>query len=390
MKNSRNISLYYLLTVFMNAWFITSNWVFFYSRYLSIPQIGFIDGISKLVSVFLEVPSGALADVIGKKATLILGNLFFGVSCAIISQATGFTWFLIGNMVMFVGFACISGAREALLYDSLVELKQENRYDEVLGKVNSIATAMTIFSIFMGGLLYRFNPAFPFIAWMVSSGCAVVVLLMMREPAVDTEQASYTLYFTRLKSGVSSVFSKSLVNFVLPVLFFSMLMKSYEGIVRQNTAAYFGFTGETFGYALAAILIPTVLISFNYGKVAAFLKDAVQYVFIAFYLVGFAIIYATQSMVAGLISLQLIYLAQELARPYLISLVNKNTDSKHRATALSTVSLFSEFPYMILVIFFGNLIAPDSIKFLYLGFVFVLVLYSLIRKAQDFLPKRTL
>lgn len=102
--------------------------------------------------------------------------------------------------------------------------------------------------------------------------------------------------------------------------------------------------------------------------------------FVGLYFVGFAIVYITNNPIFGVFSFLFVYVAQEIVKPYIVSLVNKNTESKHRATAISTVSLFSEFPYMITVIFFGSLIKVDNIRYLYLVFVAALCSYVVIKK----------
>jgi MFS family permease len=363
----------------MNGWFILPNWVFYYSQFITIPQVGLIDGLSKLVAVFLEVPSGAISDLIGKKKTLILGNACFSLCCLLLIRANTFNELLLGNIIMFIGFAFISGSKEAILYDSLLDIQKEKHYDEVIGKVNSLAMLATIGSIFGGGLLYKFSPQFTFIAWFVFSGVAITLLSFMKEPFSDEGHITYTAYLSKLKSGVSSIFTQPKLSFVLPVLFFSMLIKSYEGVIRQNTGAYFGFTGETFGYMLALISIPTLIVSYKYNKIVAFFKTKVEFLFIFFYLIGFGLVYLTSNLYWGVASFLSVYVAQEIVKPYLITLINKNTDSKHRATALSTVSLFSEFPYMLLVIFFGTIITITYIKYLYLIFLLALIGYLVAR-----------
>lgn len=359
----------------MNGWFILPNWVFYFAQFITIPKIGLIDGISKLIAVFLEVPSGAASDLLGKRITLIFGNMSFAVCCLILINASNFTWLLIGNIIMFIGFAFVSGAKEAILFDSLKDIKKEEHYDEVLGKVNSIATFTTVASIFGGGLLYRFNPQLTFVAWLCFSLVSIALLVFMSEPRSDTEEVSYAEYFSKLKTGVQSIFTKPFLTFVLPVLFFSMLIKSYEGVIRQNTGAYFGFSGETFGYVLALIFIPTLVVSYNYNKIIKILKEKIEFLFVFLYLLGFLLVYITNNLYFGVFSFLSVYVAQEIAKPYIIGLINKQTESKHRATAISTVSLFSEFPYMIVVIFFGTLIQIENIKYYYIFLLFVLILY---------------
>lgn len=371
----------------MNGWFILPNWVFYFAQFISIPKIGVIDGISKLIAVILEVPSGAVSDLIGKKKTLILGNLSFILCCLILIFARDFTWLLIGNIVMFIGFAFVSGAKEAILFDTLKDIKKENHYDEVLGKVNSIATFTTVASIFGGGLLFRFNPQYTFVAWLLFSAISIGLLTFMSEPKTDTEEVSYSEYFSKLRTGVQSIFTKPVFSFVLPVLFLSMLIKSYEGVIRQNTGAYFGFSGETFGYVLALILIPTLFISYNYDKIIKLLKEKVEILFVALYMFGFLLVYLTNNLYLGMFSFLSVYVAQEIAKPYIIGLINKHTESKHRATAISTVSLFSEFPYMIVVIFFGTLIQVENIKYYYLLLLAVLIGYLVLHFSKGKMGK---
>lgn len=376
---NKNILLYYWLTVFMNGWFILPNWVFYYARYISIAEIGIIDGLAKVVSVFLEIPSGAISDSIGKKKTLIFSHFCVAIACLMTIYSTNFFSLLISSIVVFIGFAFTSGAKEALLYDSLLEIKKEIHYEEVLGKVNSLATLTTLVSIFIGGWLFGVEPKLTFIAWLIFSLLAVLLLTFMKEPQVSEKQFSRQLYFTKLKSGVVSIFSKPVITFILPVLFISMLFKSYEGVIRQSTGAYFGFNGETFGYLLALISIPTLLVSYNYRWLADKLKNHLEYLFIGLYMLGFLLVYLTSSLYFGVASFLFVYVAQELAKPYVLSLINRQTDSSHRATAISTVSLFSEFPYMIIVLFFGSILVADKIGYLYLILFLLLGVYLAIR-----------
>ncbi len=90
---------------------------------------------------------------------------------------------------------------------------------------------------------------------------------------------------------------------------------------------------------------------------------------------GFLLVYITNNLYFGVLSFLSVYVAQELAKPYIIGLINKQTESKHRATAISTVSLFSEFPYLIVMFFFGTLIQLGNIKYYYILLLVALVAY---------------
>ena len=141
---------------------------------------------------------------------------------------------------------------------------------------------------------------------------------------------------------------------------------------------------------MALISIPTLLVSYNYTRIVKRFKDNLEYLFVGLYGIGFLLVFLTNKVIWGVGSFLSVYVAQEITKPYIASLVNKRTESKHRATAISTVSLFSEFPYMIITVFFGTLIEVVMIRYLYLGFVFMLGVYLMLRKTGKQLKSRNL
>ena len=103
----RNISIYYLLAIFLNGWFVVPNWVFFYSRYLTIAQIGLIDGLSILIGMLLQVPTGALSDMLGKKRTIIFGSTSIILGSVLVLFAKDFTLFLLAIFCSLLGLVFI-------------------------------------------------------------------------------------------------------------------------------------------------------------------------------------------------------------------------------------------------------------------------------------------
>jgi len=367
--------LYYFLTIFLNGWFILPNWVFYFGKFITIVQIGLIDGISKIVGLVIEVPSGTISDIFGKKITLLIGNIAIIISCLILISSFNFVHLLTGSIVMFIGFAFISGAKEALLYDSLIEIGKENQYDEILGKISSISIATTIASIFIGGFLYGINPVFPFIAWAIFSLIAVIILIFMKEPQIEKDKSKTVTFMTTIKDGVNSIFGAKFRKYLFPVLFLSMFIRSYEGVVRQNMGAYFGFNGETLGYIIAISFIPALITAYNYKKIKAKIGSCnFEYMLGLIFLTAFSVAFFA-TWYFGAITFILIYVAQELARPFILGRINRGVESSHRATAISTVSLLSDIPYLILVIGFGSMLGLSNLKYLYVIFLGAVCVY---------------
>jgi MFS family permease len=50
-----------------NLWFLGAVWIYFYRVYIDDTQIGLLDSLAFFVGLIFEIPSGAIADRIGRK-----------------------------------------------------------------------------------------------------------------------------------------------------------------------------------------------------------------------------------------------------------------------------------------------------------------------------------
>lgn len=377
----KNIAIYYLLAIFLNGWFVLPNWMFYFSTYLNKIEIGKIDGIAILAGILMEVPSGSISDLVGKKKTLLFGNFLIGLGCLSFILATNFTVFLAGNILTFIGFAFNSGSLEALAYDSLIESGKNDKYSIIISKYTFIATTTTIASTILGGLLYKFNPRYPFIAWLIFLIIAIFLIFLSREPKVDTIKVSLQNYFKQLSSGIRTLSSQRLRTFIVPIIFLYVFARLYQGIIRQSMAGHFGFNGETFAYLFGLTMIPAAFLSYKFDILVKKYGEKKLLLFILFtYLSAFTFaLFANNFILGGTVFLFLM-VAEYIAQPYISLIVNERIDSKYRVTTLSTLALISQIPYILLVLFAAHLTEVENIKSLYIFYfvgLLVVFLYSL-------------
>ena len=128
-KQLRNLYLYEIISGFQ---IVDAVWVLFLlGRGFSLTQAGLAEGFFHMVSMCCEIPSGMLSDMIGRRKTLILAGLISaaGAFCMIVTD-----WFwviLIAMGLNAFSYNLVSGTREALTYDSLLECGQEAGYLKV-------------------------------------------------------------------------------------------------------------------------------------------------------------------------------------------------------------------------------------------------------------------
>ncbi|MBC7980846.1 MAG: MFS transporter [Armatimonadetes bacterium] len=107
-----------------------------------------------------EVPSGALADVVGRRTLLVAasGLMVVEMGCLLFAPVDG-GWILFSMCVanrFFSGLseATASGADEALAYDSLPEKDRDAAWDGVLGSAMRYRSVGFVIAMIIGGMLY--------------------------------------------------------------------------------------------------------------------------------------------------------------------------------------------------------------------------------------------
>ena len=127
----RQINKLYTLTTVSYFRIAGASWVALLAlRGFSLLQIGILESIFHIASSCFEIPSGVVADVFGRKRTLALSKLVSVLSCLAMILSDNF-----GTVAFAIAFSAISynlesGTIEALAYDSLKSVKQEEKYNQ--------------------------------------------------------------------------------------------------------------------------------------------------------------------------------------------------------------------------------------------------------------------
>lgn len=189
-KLKRNIGLDYVSTFVTNLNMQSSIWVLYLAYCgMSLAQIGLIEGIYHATSIVCEIPSGAAADLLGRKRSMIVSRICTAVSCVIMLFSRSFGLFALGFMVQAAGSNLNSGSEEALVYDSMKCIGQEERYMRVYGRLNVLIEVSQGIATVAGGVLAEYSYFWCYLACLVIAMLALVpVLLMTEAPTASLEK----------------------------------------------------------------------------------------------------------------------------------------------------------------------------------------------------------
>lgn len=193
MKLKKQLFLLYGYEVLSNFGLSHVIWVLLLvGRGFSLAQVGVAEGVFHLVSFLCEVPSGMVADLLGRKRTLAASRVLALCSCLCMVALDSFLGVCLSLSLSALGYNLASGTREAITYDSLLMAGEEASFEAV-----SARQAMA-WRVASGGSALLTGVAL-FVGWraahMIDAVIAVLALalvLCLQEPTVTEAQKQRT------------------------------------------------------------------------------------------------------------------------------------------------------------------------------------------------------
>jgi MFS family permease len=144
-----------------------------------------------LLLMGLEVPTGWFADKFGNRRSLILGSIIqvAGMICCLLAE--GIPGLVLACLLVAVGDAFRSGADQALLYRSCVELNREGEFQKIEARSRAVhVIALAALIVAGGAIVSRWGFAAGWLAETLLCASGGLIAYAMVEPPVhgDAEE----------------------------------------------------------------------------------------------------------------------------------------------------------------------------------------------------------
>lgn len=160
-----NIRMFIAFRVFFNARFYYPVFTILFLDFgLTISQFAILNAVWAGAIVLMEVPSGALADIWGRRNLLIFSSLLMIVELLLLcivplgNPTLLFAIFLVNRVLSGTAEAAASGADEAIAFDSLKEAGMAGQWSKVLAMQMRMRAIGRIFAMAVGAAVY--DPVF--------------------------------------------------------------------------------------------------------------------------------------------------------------------------------------------------------------------------------------
>jgi MFS family permease len=168
--------------------------LFLLSRGLDLFQMNAVLATYMLTVFVLEVPTGAFADVAGRRRSFVLGCLLRATAFALYTRTRGFGDCLRAELVDAIGTACVSGALDAWAVDGMRAEGDRRPMDPVFARASVLTRVVMIAGSVAAGYLAEVDLAVP---WLVAAGLFALVALVGGAVMREDERPRGTTSVTR-------------------------------------------------------------------------------------------------------------------------------------------------------------------------------------------------
>lgn len=200
---NRNVSLY--------KWYVLFNEPLFWGPvliislqklgHMTLSDIYFMESAVVIICVLLDIPSGTLADIIGKRTMLIFGRILLFISICLFAGMSSPLLAWTANIAWAIGYSFQSGADVSLLYSSLKNGGHHTQFKKVEGRaVGSRFLLMACCALIVSALV-TIHPRLPLIFSIIPMGIPLIISFRFKE-STQTKKYSASEQIRILKAGV--------------------------------------------------------------------------------------------------------------------------------------------------------------------------------------------
>lgn len=352
----RNLKLYYLFQLFKEPLFWGPILITFIINvsHMSLTEVYIMEAICIMGIILLDSPFGALADLIGRRYTILIGIIVWSVKLFTFASATNPSMIWLANIFWVIGASLINGADTSMLADTLKFLGRESEFQKIEGRSQAYRLGLIAVCSIAVGYLAEINLRLPIylgIPFMLIA-CASAYL-MTEPPFAENRSRTRAEYLNLLKLSALFVYNNVKVKWIIA---FSALIAIISKLWFFTYNPYFELVELPlvyFGWIFCILNVIASICSHQSDRINKYLGDYGSVV-MTIILMGLPIWLMGQFV--GTWAILLVF-SQNIVRgyvgPFLNSFLHSHLDSSNRATVYSLKSTVANLGEFVTLIIFG-------------------------------------
>ena len=340
MQLRHNILKMYLLKAVL--WFMVAMPIivlFFQEHGLTLTEVMILQSIYSFSVALFEIPSGFIADVFGRKRTIVLSTIFTFIGFLVFSFFGGFYAFAIAQVLVGIGGSLMSGSDSAIIYDTLLETNSKTTYTKIEGRSYAIGNFSEAFAGILGGFLAVGSIYMPIYVQTSILFFSIPIAFTLIEPTIHKENKLDRSFKAVLEVVKFAMVDNKKIKWLI-------IYSSAMGVATLSIAWFaqpffksINIPLAYFGVLWAVLNFSAGITSFNAHQLDKKDNNYKMLFYLALAMSTSFIFLGYNASFFGLIFILLIYLLRGIVTPILRNAINENTTSNKRATILSIRSL---------------------------------------------------
>lgn len=383
-----NISYYPWYIAYSSLLFWFPVFFLYFSSKVSIDQVLLLEAIYYVLVVLLEVPSGYLSDLLGRRIILIISSLSALGSYLVFLMADEFFLLMIAQGLLAAHISFKSGSDSALLFESLVMSNRKSDIGDELARAQRFGLIATAVAAFSGGLAGGYDLSLPYALSAIAAIAALVVSIKFTEPSKS--QQSLTKPVLDQLAEIFKYLKKPQLFwiFLFSIIIFVVVHVPYEYFQPYIKMLFSDNASYDQSPIVAGILISITMLLGSYASIYSMPlqrrfgtgRALFIIIIIALSIIGIMATFLHTLVLAVLI---LRNVPMSLSNPIIQSVLHENITDEIRASFLSVLSLFSRLTFSLTLLATAMLIGEhDSLEFSQLQ----LIILGYIALASVFIP----
>lgn len=388
-----NIKRNYLYILTSSFALTESIWMLYLAQKgMSLIQIGLLESIFHVTSLLMEVPTGMVADLYGRKTSRILGRAAACLATLLMLGADSFWSFVIAFVLTAIGYNLESGAGDALVYDSLVDHQQTEAFMKIKGIQEICFQGARITALLLGGIVAHYSYPLAYSITAVVYLAAMLQAFTFDEPHAGRQNMKERVNLSgHVKKSLGVIWDhRSLLPYILYIEVFAFIYTTLY-FYMQNALKYQGYTESVIGVVLAAAsLLSVVTAARAYALEAKLGPINLIYLGSGLGLVFIGIMAFSPYPIIGFAGLALV---DGLLYVTFSNYINALIPSSHRATLLSFQSMVFSSLMIICFPIFGAIIEYQGFQLAFIamfGLACPIMLWSMLKLRAVLLVKQEL
>jgi len=349
----KHLGIFYLEKFISSLlFFAPAFWILQFNQNLNLFQIGILFSVLSITSFLFEIPTGAFADIYGRKASVLFSYFLTAITLIFLAFVTNFYILVLIFAIWGIANTFSSGAKESWVIDNLKFNKKEKLINHFYIKQQSIIGFSLVISGILGYFLVgKFDLSIIWVFASISFLISGFMLLFVKEHKLTKEKKkTFKQLFIQSKKSIKFALNHYTIMLILMATFFIMFRDSFGGdLVWQPFLNSLGFPIASFGFLFSIITLVSAIATLFANKLLNTFKNERNYLIfllICSMILDF-LVFFVNNYYLGIILLILMLVSISLFMPIGHSYFQKFIPSRMRATITSFNGMIISLAYAI-------------------------------------------